>query len=93
MSENVIGIRGHVPEAEDDLREAFMRHIGQCYEVYRQRFGEAPNALVAVFGGVKQTALLNYYIPEDGPSGGGVTSMLALAQTTILQDIINPSTS
>lgn len=61
--------------------EAIDRYVGD--------FGEEPECAVLVLCGLKQTARVSYAI--KGASIGGTTSILALAQATLANEIVSPS--
>lgn len=73
----------------EDRKSAFLSHVGQCFDSYVGARGENPDAIVLVFGGVKQSA--EAYWTIRGNSQGGGTSMLSLAAATITREIVDPS--
>lgn len=61
----------------------------EAIDRYVEDFGEEPECAVLVLCGLKQTARVSYAI--KGASIGGTTSILALAQATLANEIISPS--
>lgn len=72
-----------------DRKAEFLNHLAQCFDSYTARNGYEPDASVFVLCGLKQTA--DCYWSIRGDSEGGGTTILALAQTAISKEIINPS--
>lgn len=85
--DNVVGLRGK--PVESDRRAVFLNWLAQEFDSYVEATGREPDALVIVFGGLKQEARPSWMI--RGESEGGGTTMLALAQATLMHEIASPS--
>lgn len=72
----------------DDRKAAFLDAVAQSYERYVADFGEVPDALACVMGGLKQRARVSYEI--NGASRDGAISFLALATMALTKEIVNP---
>jgi hypothetical protein len=86
MSENVVSLKAG-PVASDAKAE-FMRHMAASFEKYVEDFGCEPDALVAVYCGLKQTARAHWLI--RGESEGGAASIIALAAMAMMREIAAP---
>ena len=65
-----------------------VQFMAEAIDRYVEDFGEEPECAVLVLCGLKQTARVSYAI--KGASIGGTTSIMALAQASLLNQIISP---
>lgn len=70
----------------NDRRAAFMAAAEASFDKYVEDCGTEPDAMVWVYGGIKQTARTGWLV--SGDSEGGPTSMLALASAVLFKDCI-----
>jgi hypothetical protein len=70
---------------ENVQRDNFTAHVAASFNSYSAKYGEEPDAMVLVLGGLKQSGEAFWIIRGD--SQGGATSMLAFAQATIQREI------
>lgn len=80
---NVIAIRG--AEVRSDRKAHFVNHVGACFDAYVSDYGQQPDAIVLVLGGVKQNARCSWTV--QGESEGAATSMLALATGVMTREV------
>jgi len=85
MSENVVLLRGGGDMGRNE-KQAFLDTVAMSYDDYSTDYGEAPEAIAYVLGGVKQTALGGWHI--TGETSDGVTSFLALSHAVLLKEAI-----
>lgn len=81
---NVIGLRGSLP-LRCDRKDQFVQNLSQSFDSYVRKYGEEPDAVVSVLGGLKQTAEAYWCVRSDSEGGG--TTMLAVAQATLTREI------
>jgi hypothetical protein len=72
----------------NDRRANFLRHTAASFDSYRLKYGDDPDAMVMVLGGLKQTAEAFWIVRGDSEGGG--TTMLAFAQSALQREISNP---
>jgi hypothetical protein len=84
--EVVVPLRAGAP-IHNDRKANFLRHVAASFDSYVLKHGYDPDALVMVFGGLKQSAEPYWII--RGESEGGATTMLAFAQATLQREIAN----
>lgn len=73
---------------DSDRRAFFLNEVAGSYDRYMSDMGCEPEAFVMVFGGLTQTARVSW--TTQGESEGGAVTMLAIAQATIMKQIVNP---
>lgn len=73
-------------QVHSDRKANFINHAGQVFDSYALRYGEQPDAMVMVLGGLRQAAETFWIVRGD--SEGGATTMLALAQASIQRQLI-----
>lgn len=84
MSENVVSLRGVERSSEAEERRAeVINAVAEAFDKYVDDYGVVPDGIVAVFGGVKQTAVVSWLV--RGESEGGATSMQALAAFALMR--------
>ena len=74
---------------DSERRQEFLNNIAASFDLYVQRTGCEPDALVVVMGGVKQSVRSSWLF--KGETEGAGTSMLALAHAVIGKEIYNPN--
>lgn len=82
--QRVISIRPDV-EVKDDRKAAFANHVAASFESYARKYGERPDSVVVVMGGLKQSAEAYWMVLGD--SSGGSTTMLCLAASVLNREI------
>ncbi len=87
MGDNVVAIRENV-SADSRRKAAFLDNVAASFDQYVADFECEPDSVVYVLGGLKQTARSGWI--NSGDSEGGPTTMLALAMSTLVKDIVNP---
>jgi hypothetical protein len=85
MSADVVNL---TPKHDGAAREAFVSHVAMMFDGYVRDYGAEPDALVLVFGGLKQTARSGWLI--RGASEGGTTTMTALAAAVLMKETVAP---
>jgi hypothetical protein len=76
------------PKHDGEAREAFISHVAVMFDDYVKDYGVEPEALVSVFGGLKQTSRCGWLVRGD--SQGGATNMAALAAAVLMKEIVAP---
>ena len=72
---NVYSFGSRIPDT--DQRSEFLNHLAAAYDNYVEAVGCEPDAVVAVWCGIKQPARSTWLVTRE--SEGGATSCLALA--------------
>jgi hypothetical protein len=75
-------------QVESDRKALFVNDMAASFDRYVADFGCEPEAFVVVMGGLRQNARVSW--TTQGDTEGGAVSMLAIAQATILKEIVNP---
>jgi hypothetical protein len=70
----------------NDQRAAFMASAEASFDKYVEDYGEEPDSMIWVFGGIRQTTRTGWLM--NGDTRGGATSMLALASAVLFKDAI-----
>lgn len=69
-----------------ERRKEFLNDVANSYDLYTKDFGEEPEAIVFVLGGITQSARVAF--TTEGLTQRGSSSMLALAHVTLLKRIV-----
>lgn len=72
---NVVSLNG--AQIKSDRRASFIQTVAMSYDRYIKAYGEQPDAIVLILGGIKQTSQIGWDV--EGESQQGMTSLLALA--------------
>lgn len=75
MTADVVSLRGG--EVENERRAAFVQAVAASFDLYVERNGQEPDAVVYVLCGIKQPPQIAWDIRGD--SMGGPTSILSIA--------------
>lgn len=81
----VVSLRGAA--VEPDRKRAFLDAVGLSFDNYVADHGEEPDAVVYVYGGIKQTAQSGWLM--QGGSEGAGNSVRSLAICTLLRDVVS----
>lgn len=71
--------------SHDERRADFLQAVTQSYDRYVSDFGQRPDAVVYILGGVRQSARAHWAV--DGDSRGAATSMLAFAHAVLGREV------
>lgn len=74
------------PAVESVRRAQFISEIGQAFDLYVERYGEEPETLIHVMGGVRKNTSTGWLF--QGDSEGGGTTCLALATMALTKAAI-----
>jgi len=72
-----------------DRRVEFLNHVAASFDLYVKDYGQEPDGIVFVLGGIKMTCRCSWDI--KGESLDGPTSMLAISSLAIQRELINPN--
>jgi hypothetical protein len=84
-SANVVSLHGQ--PVENDRRRQFAESATASFDAYVESFGVEPEAMVWVFGGLKQSARSGWLVTGD--SEGGPTTMVALAAAVLTTNMFD----
>lgn len=74
-------------QIHNDRKANFINNIGASFDSFTRKYGEQPDAMVIVLGGLRQAAETFWIV--RGESEGGATTMLAFAQASIQRQLLN----
>lgn len=83
MSAAVVPLRGE--QLDSSGRAAFLAHVAESFDKYVATYGHEPDALLAVFAGIRQPAHSFWLIRGD--SEGAANAMLLLGAHTLQAEV------
>ena len=84
MTAEVLTLKGAAP-AHNDRKALLLQAVSESFDLYVKDFGEEPDCIVYVLGGLKQTVRPGWQM--SGESEGGGASMRAAAVMALINDM------
>lgn len=86
MSASVVGLRGE--PIQSNRREQFLAQVAESFDLYVKDYGEEPECLVYVMGGITQTCRAAWF--TSGISEAGAMTMKAASMAVLMKELTNP---
>lgn len=83
---NITSLRGE--PITNEARAAFLQHCAESFDVYVEKRGAEPTAVLLVWGGPGQDTHTAWLVRDEVE--GSVMALRAMAMVSLLKSIINP---